>query len=221
MWVQVPSPAPCRSKLCIACSDFFHKSQSALTPLLLLFRKKSRLAHLFGCKRLTTVRCRYQLLASYEGSNPTAENAKISFSCGLNRLFFIYVSNGLAFIAASFWQYKSIPAVSALRSAVFSFWQQCARVLDSYQTKIPFHSETAGPNFLYQSGRVLAFPFFAEPAFAELRFKFLTRKYRFLPSLPMRKYGLPSLYNSLIQIQFVKLRFYIKWRQKAINFSCR
>ena len=36
VWVRVPPPAPRRSKLCIACSDFFYKSQSALTPLLLL-----------------------------------------------------------------------------------------------------------------------------------------------------------------------------------------
>ena len=30
---------------------FFCKNQSALTPLLLLFRKRSRSAHLLGCKR--------------------------------------------------------------------------------------------------------------------------------------------------------------------------
>ena len=34
--VRVPMPAPRRSKLYIACSDFFTKSQSALIPLLLL-----------------------------------------------------------------------------------------------------------------------------------------------------------------------------------------
>ena len=34
--VRVRSPAPCRSKLYIACSDFLCKNQSALTPLLLL-----------------------------------------------------------------------------------------------------------------------------------------------------------------------------------------
>ena len=39
---DVRSPAPRRSKLCIACSDFFYKSQSALTPLL-LFSKSNPL----------------------------------------------------------------------------------------------------------------------------------------------------------------------------------
>ena len=48
--VQVLLPAPRRSKLCIACSDFF-KNQSALMPLLLLFREKSRSVRLLVCKR--------------------------------------------------------------------------------------------------------------------------------------------------------------------------
>jgi len=30
---------------------FFYQNQSALTPLFLLFRKRSRSAHLLGCKR--------------------------------------------------------------------------------------------------------------------------------------------------------------------------
>ena len=38
-WVRIPPAAPRRSKLCIACSDFF-KSQSALTPLLLLSKSQ-------------------------------------------------------------------------------------------------------------------------------------------------------------------------------------
>ena len=29
VWVQVPLPAPRRSKLCIACSDFFNMSEQA------------------------------------------------------------------------------------------------------------------------------------------------------------------------------------------------
>ncbi len=41
---------PRRSKLHIACSDFF-KSQSVLIPLLLLFRKRSRSHRLFACRR--------------------------------------------------------------------------------------------------------------------------------------------------------------------------
>ena len=49
--VRIRLPPPRRSKLCNACSDFFSKSQSALTPLLLLFRKKSRSARLLGCIR--------------------------------------------------------------------------------------------------------------------------------------------------------------------------
>ena len=47
--VQVPPAAPCRSKLCIACSDFLQKSERAhvaAPPL----RKKSRLLRLCSCK---------------------------------------------------------------------------------------------------------------------------------------------------------------------------
>ena len=40
-----------RRKLRIACDDFFSKSHPALTPLLLLLRKRSRSARLLGCKR--------------------------------------------------------------------------------------------------------------------------------------------------------------------------
>ena len=40
--VRVRPPAPRRSKLYIACSDFFYqKSQSALIPLLLLFKPQT------------------------------------------------------------------------------------------------------------------------------------------------------------------------------------
>ena len=48
--VRVRPPAPRRSKLCIACSDFLQKSERAhvAAPP---FRKKSRSAHLLGCKR--------------------------------------------------------------------------------------------------------------------------------------------------------------------------
>ena len=53
MQVQVLLPAPRRSKLYIACSGFFIlKNRNALTPLLLLFRKKSRLQ-----ARLRRLRC--------------------------------------------------------------------------------------------------------------------------------------------------------------------
>ena len=48
--VRAPSPAPRRSKLCIACSDFFQKSErahAAAPP----FRKRSRSRRLFACKR--------------------------------------------------------------------------------------------------------------------------------------------------------------------------
>ena len=34
---------------------------------------------------LTTARCRYQSFAGYEGSTPTAEMPKISFSCGSHK----------------------------------------------------------------------------------------------------------------------------------------
>ena len=48
--VRLPYPAPHRSKLCIACSDFLQNSErahAAASP----FRKKSRLLRLFVCKR--------------------------------------------------------------------------------------------------------------------------------------------------------------------------
>ena len=48
VWVRVPPPAPRRSKLHIACSDFFTKSQSALIPLLLLFNPQT-LCWFAGC----------------------------------------------------------------------------------------------------------------------------------------------------------------------------
>ena len=38
--VQLPPSPPCRSKLYIACSDFFYKSRSALMPLLLLSKSQ-------------------------------------------------------------------------------------------------------------------------------------------------------------------------------------
>ena len=44
-----------RSKLYIACSDFFEKNQSSLMPPLLLFRKKARSAQLLTCKRVRDV----------------------------------------------------------------------------------------------------------------------------------------------------------------------
>lgn len=48
--MMTPAP-PRRRKLHIACGDFFIKVTGALIPLRLLFRKKSRSAHLFGPKR--------------------------------------------------------------------------------------------------------------------------------------------------------------------------
>ena len=51
--VRLPYPAPHRSKLCIACSDFLQNSErahAAASP----FRKKSRSVHLLGCKRPRT-----------------------------------------------------------------------------------------------------------------------------------------------------------------------
>ena len=61
--VRPPLPAPRRSKLYIACSDFF-KSQSALMPLLLLFRKKSRCAY---AVRLQARSQRFGLLPTFCG----------------------------------------------------------------------------------------------------------------------------------------------------------
>ena len=47
--VQVPSPAPRRSKVRFA--PFFYAEKHPPASLLLLFRKKARSAHLFACKR--------------------------------------------------------------------------------------------------------------------------------------------------------------------------
>ena len=52
--------------------------------LLLLFRKKSRSACLFACKRAHDGSLSLPTFASYESSNPTAEISKISFLCGLD-----------------------------------------------------------------------------------------------------------------------------------------
>ena len=53
-------------------------------PLLLLFRKKSRSAHLFGCKLPHHGSLSLPTFCEFESSTPTSENAKISFSCGLD-----------------------------------------------------------------------------------------------------------------------------------------
>ena len=62
LWTSVPR----RSKLYIACSDFY-KNQSALTPLLLLSAKSHAWLTCSVVNALATFRCRYQLFA---GSNP-------------------------------------------------------------------------------------------------------------------------------------------------------
>ena len=59
----VPPRAPRRSKLCIACSDFLCKNQSALTlPLLLSAKSHARLT-CSVVNALAAVCCRYQLFA--------------------------------------------------------------------------------------------------------------------------------------------------------------
>ena len=63
MQVQVLLSAPRRSKLCIACSDFYVKNQSALTPLLLLSAKSHAASLLFACKRAHNASACYQLFA--------------------------------------------------------------------------------------------------------------------------------------------------------------
>ena len=61
---------------------FFCKNQSSLTPLLFLFRKKSRLAHLFGPTRPHNGSLSLPTFCEFGGSYPTTEMPKISFSCG-------------------------------------------------------------------------------------------------------------------------------------------
>lgn len=81
--VQVPPRAPSRSKLWIACSDLFYMSErahAAAPP----FRKKSRSAHLLGCKRPRNGSLSLPTFCEYESSTPTAEMPKKSFSCGLD-----------------------------------------------------------------------------------------------------------------------------------------
>ena len=83
--VRIPPSPPRRSKLCIACSDFFIKVGAHSRRCSSSFAKSHAWLTCSAQNALTTVRCRYQLFASYEGSNPTAENAKISFSCGCHK----------------------------------------------------------------------------------------------------------------------------------------
>ena len=59
----------------------FYKSQSALTPLLLLFRKKSRSAHLFGCKRPHNGLLSLPTFCDLRGFRSIRQIAKISFLC--------------------------------------------------------------------------------------------------------------------------------------------
>ena len=49
--VRLLYPAPWRSKLCIACSDFSAQKSERAHAAAPPFRKKSRSAHLLGCKR--------------------------------------------------------------------------------------------------------------------------------------------------------------------------
>ena len=49
--VRIQPAQPRRSKLCIACSDFFVKIRAHTRRTPLLFRKRSHSARLLGCKR--------------------------------------------------------------------------------------------------------------------------------------------------------------------------
>ena len=62
------------------------KNQSP-APLFLLFRKKSRSARLFGCKRPHDGSLSLPTFCEFGSSTATAEVAKISFSCGLKPAF--------------------------------------------------------------------------------------------------------------------------------------
>ena len=60
----------------------FHKksvTRSTVPP----FRKKSRSAHLFGCKRPHNGSLSFPTFCEFGGSTPTAEMPKTSFSCDL------------------------------------------------------------------------------------------------------------------------------------------
>ena len=61
--VRVPSPAPRRSKLYIACSDFLCKNQSLLMPPLLLYRKRHARLNCSLVSALATFCCHYHLFA--------------------------------------------------------------------------------------------------------------------------------------------------------------
>ena len=68
MWVRLPSSAPRRRKLCIACGDFLlfvMKIAGALTPLLLLSAKGPARRACSLVNALTTALCRYQPFAVF------------------------------------------------------------------------------------------------------------------------------------------------------------
>ena len=71
----------------VSLAPIFYHNQSALTPLLLLFYKKSRAAHLFGygdfpsrLRPLATLRCRYNF-SRVCTCNARRQNAESFFLC--------------------------------------------------------------------------------------------------------------------------------------------
>lgn len=71
----------------VSLAPTFFKSHSALTPLLLLFRKKSRSAHLFGCKRPHDGSLSLPIFCELRGFKSTRRNTQnIFFMCLSHKL---------------------------------------------------------------------------------------------------------------------------------------
>ena len=79
----------CRSKVRFAPTYFLSATENKPSARSLAppFRKKSRSAHLFGCKRLRDGSLSLPTFCELKSSTPTAKLPKISFSCGFNTRF--------------------------------------------------------------------------------------------------------------------------------------
>ncbi len=84
-WVRIPPAPPRRRGRHIVRDDFFIKNHLSLIPSLLPSAKGHVRLACSVVNALATARCRYQPFEGYEGSIPTSEKSKISFSCGIDK----------------------------------------------------------------------------------------------------------------------------------------
>ena len=85
-WVRIPLSPPRRSKASFAPAYFLSAAENKpFARLRLLFRKKSRLAHLFRPETPHSGSLPLPTFREFERSTPAVETPKISFSCGLDK----------------------------------------------------------------------------------------------------------------------------------------